>query len=90
MGKMFGVLVVQNQQQELGYLAAFSGKIGEENSYPNFVPPVFDRLIEDGFYKTQEAFINQINRKIEVLETHPDYIYWTAKLQEEKLLAQRS
>lgn len=83
MGKMFGVLVVQNKNKELGYLAAFSGKIGEENHYPNFVPPVFDRLVEDGFYKTQEAFVNKINRKIEALKSSAAYQYWTKKLQED-------
>ena len=30
-GKMFGVLVVKNKQGDLGYLAAFSGKLAEEN-----------------------------------------------------------
>lgn len=87
MGKMFGVLVVKNEENELGYLAAFSGKIGDENHHPNFVPPVFDRLTEDGFYKTQEEIVSQINRKIETLETHPDYLFWIAKLEEEKMLS---
>src|SRR4051794_24529671 len=32
-GKMFGVLVVRNQQNELGYLAAFSGKLGGSNHH---------------------------------------------------------
>ena len=29
-GKMFGVLVVQNQQNEIGYITAVSGKIGRK------------------------------------------------------------
>ncbi len=32
-GKMFGVLVVQNQEGKLGYLAAFSGKLGNSNEH---------------------------------------------------------
>ena len=40
-GKMFGVLVVKNQQGELGYLAAFSGKLAGRNDHARFVPPVF-------------------------------------------------
>ena len=83
MGKMFGVLVVQNTNKEIGYLAAFSGKIGDDNLHALFVPPVFDRLKENGFYKTQEAFVNQINRKIEALESDSNYIYWTSKLTQE-------
>jgi len=67
-GKMFGVLVVEDENNNLGYLAAFSGKIGDSNFYPGFVPPVFDTLDPDGFYKQEEAETNIINRKIEQLE----------------------
>ena len=41
-GKMFGVLVCQNQDGELGYLWAFSGKIGGCESFSYFVPTIFD------------------------------------------------
>ena len=30
-GKMFGVLLVQNSKNEIGYLAAFSGKLSGVN-----------------------------------------------------------
>ena len=39
-GKMFGILVVQNQQKEIGYITAVSGKLGEINLHEKFVPPV--------------------------------------------------
>ncbi|MCO5260918.1 MAG: pseudouridine synthase [Crocinitomicaceae bacterium] len=59
-GKMFGVLVVQNKDGELGYLAAFSGKLADSNDYEHFVPPVFDMLTENGFYrKCERDLINQ-------------------------------
>jgi tRNA pseudouridine32 synthase/23S rRNA pseudouridine746 synthase len=48
-GKMFGVLVVQNQQNEIGYLAAFSGKLAGSNNHAKFVPPIFDLLTENSF-----------------------------------------
>jgi len=67
-GKMFGVLVVQTQGGELGYLAAFSGKLAESNHQSFFVPPVFDMLAQDGFYKAGENELNQYNRSIEALE----------------------
>ncbi|MFZ1789153.1 MAG: hypothetical protein WAT92_12600, partial [Saprospiraceae bacterium] len=41
-GKMFGVLVVSNDKNEIGYLAAFSGKLGGGNHFKGFFPPVFD------------------------------------------------
>ena len=42
-GKMFGVLVVQTAEGEVGYLAAFSGILAGQNKLPFFVPPVYDR-----------------------------------------------
>jgi len=73
-GKMFGVLVVQNQSGELGYLAAFSGKLADSNEHHHFVPPVFDMLKQDGFFKQEEKILNQYNRKIEALENDAEFI----------------
>ncbi len=49
-GKMFGVLVVQDTAGKLGYLSAFSGKLAGSNDHPEFVPPVFDMLVENSFF----------------------------------------
>lgn len=73
-GKMFGVLIVQNKDEEIGYLSAFSGKIAGKNLIKGFVPPVFDMLTEDGFYKKGEIKINQLNLKIQKLEAHPNIV----------------
>ncbi|GGD23751.1 RluA family pseudouridine synthase [Flavobacterium orientale] len=73
-GKMFGVLVVQNKQGELGYLAAFSGKLADSNEHQHFVPPVFDMLKQDGFFKKEEKILNEYNRKIEALENDTDFL----------------
>lgn len=67
-GKMFGVLVVENQQGELGYLAAFSGKLGNSNDHHGFVPPVFDLLEAQGFFRKEEVEINELTLRIEALE----------------------
>jgi tRNA pseudouridine32 synthase / 23S rRNA pseudouridine746 synthase len=67
-GKMFGVLVVQNDSNELGYLAAFSGKLAASNYFERFVPPVFDTLEKDGFYKQGEEILNTWNKELELLE----------------------
>jgi tRNA pseudouridine32 synthase/23S rRNA pseudouridine746 synthase len=66
LGKMFGVLVVKNSDGELGYLSAFSGKVADSNHLPGFVPPVFDILEKDGFYKIEEQEVNELNRQLEV------------------------
>ena len=42
LGKMFGVLIVQTQEEgssSIGYLAAFSGNLAGKNLHPYFVPP---------------------------------------------------
>jgi tRNA pseudouridine32 synthase/23S rRNA pseudouridine746 synthase len=75
-GKMFGVLVVENDSGEIGYLAAFSGKLGDQNHHEGFVPPVFDILQEDGFFKKGETELNELNRKIEFIENSKEY--WDA------------
>ncbi|WP_428743018.1 pseudouridine synthase [Tenacibaculum sp.] len=74
LGKMFGVLVVQNVNGDLGYLAAFSGKLAESTQHKHFVPPVFDVLDKNGFYLTTEEKLNQINSKIASIENSPEYI----------------
>lgn len=88
-GKMFGVLVVQNQQNELGYLAAFSGKIGGKTHHPGFVPPVFDLLDESGFYRKEEDVLSAMNRQIESLEQDPLLLELMEQLQTETAEAER-
>ncbi|HRG17568.1 MAG TPA: pseudouridine synthase [Flavobacterium lutivivi] len=72
-GKMFGVLVVQNSDNQLGYLAAFSGKLADKNLHEKFVPPVFDMLDEKGYFKEEEILLNDLNAEIELLEQNQVY-----------------
>ena len=60
-GKMFGVLVVKTPTGEVGYLAAFSGNLAGSNHHDYFVPPVYDLLNPDGYFKEEEARISAIN-----------------------------
>ncbi|MGC6433717.1 MAG: RluA family pseudouridine synthase [Crocinitomicaceae bacterium] len=73
-GKMFGVLVIKDSNGKLGYLVGFSGKLAEKNEHPYFVPPVFDILQKDGFFRKEEDIINQINRTIEEIESDKTYL----------------
>ena len=68
-GKMFGVLVVKNKDDKIGFLASFSGKLANSNDHSYFVPPVFDLLKKDGFFLEEENEINSINTKIDKLES---------------------
>ena len=63
-GKMFGVLVVKTPQNETGYLAAFSGKLGGANHHAKFVPPVFDSLTENNFLNRGMAELTKMNQEI--------------------------
>lgn len=72
-GKMFGVLVVQDNNGKLGYLAAFSGKLAGTNNHPKFVPPVFDMLIENSFFLKEEEILNSINQQIKAIESEEHY-----------------
>lgn len=65
---MFGVLVVETTPGEYRYLAAYSGKLADSNHLPGFVPPVYDVLDEDGFYKAGEREVNSLSAQIERLE----------------------
>ncbi len=68
-GKMLGVLVVRDKAGVLGYLAAFSGLLAGSNKVPGFVPPVFDFLSPEGYFKREEAEISCLNARIKELET---------------------
>ena len=67
-GKMFGVLVVKTLQNEIGYLAAFSGKLANSNEHNRFVPPVFDGLSKQSFVNEGMRKLSQINLEIKYLE----------------------
>ncbi len=67
-GKMFGVMVVENSAGQLGYLAAYSGKLADSNHLPGFVPPVFDILLAEGFYKKGEREIHAVSTQLEALK----------------------
>ena len=73
-GKMFGVLVVQTAEGVPGYLAAYSGNLAGRNDHPYFVPPVYDLLNPEGFFRQEEARISRLNRHIDELEATPGYL----------------
>ncbi len=72
-GKMFGVLVVE-KNGKIGYLAAYSGQIDNLEGDDFFVPPVFDYLQPDGYFKREEAEITHINYNIIRWESGEDNV----------------
>ncbi|WBX72412.1 RluA family pseudouridine synthase [Tenacibaculum retecalamus] len=73
-GKMFGVLVVQNKQNEIGYITAVSGKLGEKNNHKKFVPPVYDMLVKDSFFLKEKENLNNISMELDCLENTTEYL----------------
>lgn len=73
-GKMFGILVVQDTEGKTGYLSAFSGKLADSNHHTHFVPPVFDMLVEDSFFLKEQYILNSINNTVKDIEADDKYI----------------
>ena len=90
LGKMFGVLVVQNENKELGYLSAFSGKMGESVLIEPFVPPVFDRLTEKSYFLKEQDILNEMNAKVIELEKNSDYLAWKSLYENENEYSQNN
>ena len=63
-GKMFGVLIVRNAQNELGYIQAFSGMMSGQTIVDGFAPPLYDILDPESYFQkeTKElALLTPIN-----------------------------
>lgn len=88
-GKMFGVLIVQTDMGELGFLAAFSGILAGKNLHSYFVPPIYDLQQPQGFFRIEEDQISTINVRIEQLQTDQKYITCKDKLTETIRLAEK-
>lgn len=82
-GKMFGVLVVQSggnattssaEKGEICYLAAFSGNLDGKNFHAFFVPPVYDLLQPEGFFRLEEEQISRMNERINELGNDARYL----------------
>ncbi|KJF94218.1 RluA family pseudouridine synthase [Photobacterium angustum] len=88
-GNMFGVLVVQSEQGDIGYLSAFSGTIAGQTQLPYFVPPVFDALNTDPEIQAIKHALTALESDIESITSSPQFIalqqqYTQAKTQAEQ------
>jgi len=83
-GKMFGVIVVQNEVGDIGYLSAFSGQMTDKNNY--FVPALFD-LNASSFFQSGQTEINAINKTLSVLESNPSFANLALELDQQETLA---
>lgn len=84
-GKMFAVLVVKNQQGELGYLSSFAGtQLDSEESLSQapdfFVNAIFDNQAHYRLFSTQEKEIKVLEAEIDQFEHAPDFVALKEKL----------
>lgn len=84
-GKMFGVLVVRNDKDEVGYLAGFSGKLAGSFHHKGFVPPVFDSLTEGSFLNLGMQELTRMNNHFKSIDqSSPEGAAAAEKLREDR------
>lgn len=72
-GKMLGVLVVEDQDHNYGFLCAFSGNAGNASQIEGFVPPIYDLMNPDGHFKKCEAEISILNKQIDKITASDEF-----------------
>lgn len=80
-GKMFGVLVVKNIKNEIGYLAAYSGKSKTLVKNNCFVPAISDQYEINPVFITEQQSINQLTRQLNELTHNPLITSYKKELQ---------
>lgn len=71
-GKMIGILIVRDSSDNIGYLCGYSGNVGGRNDIEGFVPPIYDLLDPDGYFKKGEQELNELNSHIRAIEFSPE------------------
>jgi len=70
-GKMFGVLVVRDQDGEIGFLSGFSAMMNGAWLIPGFVPQVYDQAGHDAFLSTGNDQLADLTEQLQQLEACP-------------------
>ena len=73
-GKMFGVLVVQNEEGIYGYLVAVSGKLPTNMANDQFIPSVFVASTEDSFIYKGMNELSEMSREINEMDEQSEII----------------
>jgi tRNA pseudouridine32 synthase/23S rRNA pseudouridine746 synthase len=88
-GKMFGVLVVQNTAGKVGYLSAYSGKLTNMARPAGFVPSVFEMPATPNFFTRGSDEITELTYQIAVLQADADFAQAKQHLEEMKRAAEQ-
>ena len=79
----------KDEEGGIGYLAAFSGNLAGKNLHTYFVPPVYDFLQPQGFFKIEEEHISAINVRIKKTQNDPHYIDLLRQIEKETMQSQQ-
>ena len=71
-GKMFGVLVVQKEDNSFGFIGTVSGKIKSQETCNQFVPSIFDESTDNNFIYRGMTEVTQIGTKIKESKDHEE------------------
>lgn len=71
-GKMFGILVIENEDQNLSYLRAISGKIPEEATKNKFTPSIFDDSTNSFYINKGMSELTELGNKIKYSTNQPE------------------
>lgn len=82
-GKMYGVLVGR-LQEDLFFLAAYSGQLFGSYAHPWFVPPVVDYLDPESFFQREQAEIMSMGTQLEAMRESEQRRAWQRHLQDLK------
>lgn len=77
-GKMFGVLVVQKQDNSYAYLGTSSGELSRKRTCERFTPPVFDESTDNYFINRDMTEITVIGNQIKNAKTPAEVKKFTA------------
>ena len=67
-GKMFGVLVVEKNNGQLGWLQGFSGQLDHKWHHDGFVPPLFDTEQRNRFWPKGEESIVLLGKEVTLVK----------------------
>jgi len=91
-GRMYGVLIVQDNHGDLGYLTAVSGTTTELDKQLKldevFVPPIFKGFEKESFFTRGQAEVNILNNQISMLKADPLYHHYRLIVDSEKQAAE--
>ena len=88
-GKMFGVLVVQKEDNSYCYLGTVSGKLPENEKCNNFIPSVFDDSVGDFFINKGMTELSEIGNQIKNSNSLPEIVSLKEKRKKKSIALQK-